>query len=195
MDDNECQVIDNEKGSDDTCISLQNLSISIKSSQKPILYPVTVDISRGSLFCILGGSGSGKTTLLNVIAGRYSSNSVLVDGRVVFNRHSHVGVGYVTQTDFLLPYLTVRETVEFAANLRIAKQALNKSKDDIIDQTILDLGLKECSDTRITNVSGGQKRRVSIAIQVCLNSDVTLEDSSLCNPCPLDHIESGNFMC
>lgn len=149
------------------CISLNNLSISIKKPRKRILHPVSVDIPRGSLFCILGGSGSGKTTLLNIIAGRYSSNNIEIGGRIIFGGNAHAEVGYVTQTDYLLPFLTVRETIEFAANLRILKQSPGKSRHDIVNQTILDLGLKECSETRVVSISGGQKRRVSIAVQVC----------------------------
>lgn len=188
-------------------VSLCNCSIDIVSGkyQKTILKPVTTTIEGGSLFGILGGSGSGKTTLLNVIAGRYSSRSFKIGGRIVLSHRSasnssansstpsngsginamemHTNIGYVTQADYLLPYLTVRETLLFAARMKVprlqnATYAEHRATlQALIDEVIQDLGIRECADVAIGSsdpsnpfsrrgLSGGEKRRVSIAIQI-----------------------------
>eukprot|EP01033_Poteriospumella_lacustris_P018009 gene18009-12912_t len=126
-------------------------------------------ISTGALFAILGGSGSGKTTLLNVLASRYDNRHFIVHGQVHFSSGGHVG--YVTQNDFLLPFLTVHETLLFTAKLKLAGDESTTALVALVDQVVLDLGLRECAQTRIGDdanaaglrgISGGEKRRVSV---------------------------------
>jgi ABC-type multidrug transport system ATPase subunit len=75
---------------------------------------------------IIGPSGSGKTTLLNFLSGRLELNGLTASGHIFFNSHPITDmlafrqeIAYVTQEDVLLPTLTVRETIQFAANLRL----------------------------------------------------------------------------
>lgn len=153
---------------------------SIKN--KDILYSLSTLIKGGSMFAILGGSGSGKTTLLNVIANRYDSKSFTIGGTIHFSGVEKCSIGYVTQQDFLLPFLTVYETLMFAARLKLNTQLLNNSGitsyESIVEHVIADLGLRECTnnfvgDSNISQIStgnrglsGGERRRVSIAIQI-----------------------------
>jgi len=155
-------------------------SVSIKN--KDILHPLSTLIKGGSMFAILGGSGSGKTTLLNVIANRYDSKSFTIGGTIHFSGVENCSIGYVTQQDFLLPFLTVYETLMFAARLKLNTQLLNNSGitsyKSIVEHVIADLGLRECTnnfvgDSSISQIStgnrglsGGERRRVSIAIQI-----------------------------
>lgn len=155
-------------------------SVSIKN--KDILHPLSTLIKGGSMFAILGGSGSGKTTLLNVIANRFDSNSFTIGGTIYFSGVEKCSIGYVTQQDFLLPFLTVYETLMFAARLKLNTQSLNNSGitsyESIVEHVIADLGLRECTnnfvgDSNISQIStgnrglsGGERRRVSIAIQI-----------------------------
>ena len=155
-------------------------SVSIKN--KDILHPLSTLIKGGSMFAILGGSGSGKTTLLNVIANRYDSKSFTIGGTIHFSGVENCSIGYVTQQDFLLPFLTVYETLMFAARLKLNTQLLNNSGitsyESIVEHVIADLGLRECTnnfvgDSNISQIStgnrglsGGERRRVSIAIQI-----------------------------
>jgi len=167
-------------------VVLENLSIKIKGnktvSDKIIVHPFNAYIEGASLFAILGGSGSGKTTLLNVIANRVDKKSMIVDGNIKINRISSTShkVGYVTQADFLLPFLTVRETLTFTAKLKMTKEQ-SLQRDEIVDSVITDLGLKEVADSLIGDewhrgLSGGEKRRVSIAIQIISNPAVLCLD-------------------
>lgn len=189
------QLFDNKTGSD--------------SKTKTLLHPVTTVIEGGSLFAILGGSGSGKTTLLNVLADRYDKKSYQISGELLFDDvvGASGNIGYVTQSDYLLPFLTVKETILFAAKMRLSKEecvqriektekgSRSKSVSDhayvdyaynkIVSSVILDLGLKECSNTRVGDnsqvyghrgISGGEKRRVSIAVQIISDPQVLCAD-------------------
>jgi ABC-type multidrug transport system ATPase subunit len=187
-------------------VDIENLSIHLLQSDreigKTLLHPVNAVIDGGSLFAILGGSGSGKTSLLNVIAGRYDRKSFKIGGSIVLGEKYSGDIGYVTQQDFLLPFLTVKETITFAAKLKIGRQSdydspIIVSIDKIVSETILDLGLKECSDTRIGDdsqafgargISGGEKRRVSIACQIITNPRVLCADEPTSGKnCPIEY--------
>jgi ABC-type multidrug transport system ATPase subunit len=142
---------------------IKNLSIKLKGNSnnnikdKIVVHPFNAFIEGGSLFCILGGSGSGKTTLLNIIAKRYDKKNVIVDGKISYkinsnnnNYYSNNNIGYVTQNDYLLPYLTVRETLIFVAKLKMSKdQNIISKRNEIVNQVIMDLGLKEVADSLI----------------------------------------------
>ena len=130
--------------------------------------------------------------MLNIIANRFDKKNTIIDGNISYstdgkNSSSSNNVGYVTQNDFLLPYLTVRETLIFTAKLKMPIDQNNYKRDDIVNQVIMDLGLKEVADSLIgenewkRGLSGGEKRRVSIAVQIISNPPI------LC----LDEITSG----
>ncbi|KAL1616582.1 hypothetical protein SLS54_008317 [Diplodia seriata] len=143
---------------------------------KPILHNVSADMPSGSLTAIIGGSGSGKTTLLNVMSNRMHGRRLHVTGGTLFNGHDVLGdlsaiSAYVMQTDVLQPTLTVRETLRYAADLRLPTSVAKDERRRVVDEVILELGLKEAADTRIGNnvhkgCSGGEKRRTSIGVQV-----------------------------
>lgn len=186
---------------DSVDVIIQDFSIAITNTTDPeksktILHPINTVVEGGTLFAILGGSGSGKTTLLNVIAGRYSSGQLSVGGEVRFGSLKKCTVGYVTQQDFLMPNLTVRETLLFAARMKVdpktpiplssrfkTENPLRSSTDTmyscLVEDVIQELGLREVADNIIgdnnSNVlltggnrglSGGERRRVSIATQI-----------------------------
>lgn len=147
---------------------------------KAILDGISAHMPSGTLTAIMGSSGSGKTTLLNTIAHRVSSSKLEVLGQLSFNGHSsHKAIrsAYVMQQDLLLPTLTVRETLQYAADLRLPSLTSPAQRRAVVESVILELGLKDCADTRIgSNVhkgcSGGEKRRVSIGVQMLANPSV-----------------------
>ncbi|XP_065178686.1 uncharacterized protein LOC135809290 [Sycon ciliatum] len=148
------------------------------SAGTAVLKNVTMKIDPGSLVAVLGPSGCGKTTLLNTIAKRYSRKTANVDGVVMFNgvrstrEWVRFNVGYVAQHDSLLPALTVKETLLYAAQLRMAK-SLTKGRLMLRLWAILtELGIDHVADQQIGDgysirgLSGGERRRVSIAVQI-----------------------------
>ncbi|KAF2088527.1 ABC transporter-like protein [Saccharata proteae CBS 121410] len=150
---------------------------------KTILHDVSANMPSGSLTAIIGGSGSGKTTLLNAMANRMHGRRLDISGNTLFNGcgdHEQASA-YVMQQDVLLPTLTVRETLRFAADLRLPSSVSAEERKRVVEEVILELGLKEAADTRIGNdahkgCSGGEKRRTSIGVQLLANPSVLFLD-------------------
>ncbi|KAL7924743.1 pleiotropic drug resistance protein [Trichoderma austrokoningii] len=151
---------------------------------KTLLHSVDASLKPGTLTAIIGGSGSGKTTLLNNLAERVVSSRLSQQGLATFN--GRVGVNsvrhaYVMQQDILLPTLTVRETLRYSADLRLPSSTTAEERERVVEEVIRELGLKECANTRIGNsqhrgCSGGEKRRVSIGVQLLANPSVLFLD-------------------
>ena len=80
------------------------------------------------------------------------------------------------QQDILLPSLTVRETLQYSARLRLPYNTATVDRFRIVEEVILELGLKECANTRVGHISGGEKRRTSIGVQMLANPSVLFLD-------------------
>ncbi|GLT74858.1 hypothetical protein SLA2020_466240 [Shorea laevis] len=127
----------------------------------------------GRIMAIMGPSGSGKSTLLDALAGRLSGN-VVMTGNVLLNgkkKRLDYGGAYVTQEDILLGTLTVRETISYSAHLRLPSTMTKEEINGIVEGTIMEMGLQDCADRLIGNwhlrgISGGEKKRVSIALEI-----------------------------
>jgi ABC-type multidrug transport system ATPase subunit len=161
---------------------------------KTILNPLTAEFQPGSLNVIMGPSGSGKTSLLNSMAGRLKddfSTRYKTSGTMTFNGLApsedviHSICSFVTQDDdALLASLTVRETLRYAAGLRLPKWMSKQQKVQKAEEILLKMGLKDCADNLIGNdlikgISGGEKRRVTIAVQILTEPRVLLLDEPL----------------
>lgn len=152
--------------------------------RKLILQNVSLDVPAGSVMAIIGGSGSGKTSLLNVLADRMSSGSLERSGSVLYNRGPDlrkVRNAFVLQQDILQPNLTCRETLTYAADLRLPSTTTKQERVTLVEEIILELGLKECADTLVGDtqhrgLSGGEKRRLSMGIQLLANPSVMFLD-------------------
>ncbi|XP_009602146.1 ABC transporter G family member 11 [Nicotiana tabacum] len=130
----------------------------------------------GTFTALMGPSGSGKSTLLDALSGRLAANAFL-SGRILLNgRKANLSFGtaaYVTQDDTLIGTLTVRETISYSAQLRLPDRMPWSEKRTLIESTIIEMGLQDCADTVIGNwhlrgISGGEKRRVSIALEILM---------------------------
>lgn len=162
-----------------------------KLPRKTILNPISATFEAGKLNIIMGPSGSGKTSLLNTMALRLNnsgSTRYRSSGKVTFNGAEPSDsvvrsvCSYVCQDDdALLPSLTVRETLRFAAGLRLPAFMSTTEKDARAEEVLMKMGLKECADNLIGNelvkgISGGEKRRVTIAVQILTDPKVLLLD-------------------
>jgi ABC-type multidrug transport system ATPase subunit len=110
---------------------------------------------------------------LNVLTRRLDESNMKTSGLTTFNGSLELNVrhAYIMQHDCLIPSLTVRETLQYSAELRLRDTTSAEERNAIVEQTILELSLKECASTRIgtsaaKGCSGGEKRRTSIGIQV-----------------------------
>lgn len=165
--------------------------IGNKLPTKTILHPVTAHFQPGMLNVIMGPSGSGKTSLLNSMALRLhnslgtqykKSGNLRFNGAIPSDSVIRSVCSYVCQDDdALLPSLTVRETLQFSAGLRLPSFMTTAQKNERAEEVLLKLGLKDCADNiigsdLIKGISGGEKRRVSIAVQILTDPRVLLLD-------------------
>lgn len=139
---------------------------------KQILFKCTGQVQPGEMVAILGGSGAGKSTMLNVLAGRLSTGKprgiITVNGQRRDENWKRLAA-YVEQQDILYPTLTVKETITFAAMLKLPKSMSKEQKKVRVQETINMLGLGKVEKSRIGDaehrgISGGEKKRVSIGM-------------------------------
>ncbi|CAK9155087.1 unnamed protein product [Ilex paraguariensis] len=142
---------------------------------KVLLNDISGEARDGEILAVLGASGSGKSTLIDALANRIAKGSlkgtVTLNGEPLESRLLKVISAYVMQDDLLFPMLTVEETLMFAAEFRLPR-TLSKSKKKMRVQALIDqLGLRNAAKTVIGDeghrgVSGGERRRVSIGIDI-----------------------------
>jgi ABC-type multidrug transport system ATPase subunit len=159
-----------------------NSSPPAPPQDRTILSGVTGVASPGEILAVMGPSGSGKSTLLSILAGRthHSTGSLLLNNSP-FNKQALRKTGFVTQDDILYPHLTVRETLQFCALLRLSAAAPKAAKLAAAEAVMSELGLLTCADTIIGNtfirgVSGGERKRVSIAHELLINPSLLILD-------------------
>uniref|UniRef100_M1CKB5 White-brown-complex ABC transporter family n=1 Tax=Solanum tuberosum TaxID=4113 RepID=M1CKB5_SOLTU len=154
-----------------------NVMVTLNNGDtRNILEGLTGYAEPGTFTALMGPSGSGKSTLLDALSGRLASNAIL-SGKILLNgRKAKLSFGtaaYVTQDDTLIGTLTVRETIYYSAQLRLPDRMPVSEKRTLVESTIVDMGLQDCADTFIGNwhlrgISGGEKRRVSIALEILM---------------------------
>ena len=179
-------------GLDQFALGLDRRTVSGKKlPRQTILHAINTTFQSGKLNVIMGPSGSGKTSLLNAMALRLR-NSVGTkyrrSGHLRFNQAIPSDsvirsvCSYVCQDDdALLPSLTVRETLRFAAGLRLPSFMSTEEKYRRAEDVLMKMGLKDCANNligsdMIKGISGGEKRRVSIAVQVLTDPLILLLD-------------------
>jgi len=147
-------------------------SVNTRHGSKHILNDVTVDIPAGKLTAIIGASGSGKTTLVKILSGvlRANGGTVHVNGQAVALgslREKMAGkVGFVPQDDIVHGELSVRETMDFAASLRLQRDIVSGERQEIVNRVLKELRLHEHQDRLVNQLSGGQRKRLNVAVEL-----------------------------
>jgi ABC-type multidrug transport system ATPase subunit len=135
-----------------------------------ILDHVSLAVEPGQFLGVIGPSGAGKSTLLDAMCGLRPANagSVFIDG---VNLYDHPGVlrqefGYVPQDDIVPLELPVEKALEFSAQLRLPQGTPADERRRLVRRTIDALGLGDRARTRVGSLSGGQRKRVSVAAEL-----------------------------
>ncbi|XP_025604374.2 ABC transporter G family member 15 [Arachis hypogaea] len=182
-------IMESDNNIREVCLVWENLEVEVVSSysserRKKVLNGISGYAEPNRIMALIGPSGAGKSTFLDALAGRLGGN-VRITGNVTLNGTKTItsckNINYVTQEDYFLGTLTVRETLTYAAHLRLAA---NKSKDEIdkvVVKTLDEMGLKECAESRLGNwhsrgISKGEKRRLSIGIEILTQPHILLLD-------------------
>jgi ABC-type multidrug transport system ATPase subunit len=152
----------------------------ITGKQIGLLNNISLCIKPRSFVCFIGPSGSGKTTLLNILSGRISPSS----GRICINGYDlqqnflflKQKMAVVSQRDILYEPLSAETSLTFTAKLRLPPNTnLTKTKE-IVRQTIQEVGLMEQKSIRVSNLSGGQRKRVCLGNELISQPDILFLD-------------------
>ncbi|TBU07692.1 ABC transporter [Hamiltosporidium magnivora] len=160
-------------------IELRNKNKNMAGSHVKLIKNANGVVSKGSLCAIMGPSGSGKTTLIKALAGRVSSGSrtkgeILADGHERSYRNWCKNVGYVDQDDCVYEQLSVLETITYAAKFRLKDK--NVDIHQKVEQLLNELDIYDISGTRMCSVSGGERKRVMIAVELVTQPKILFMD-------------------
>lgn len=153
--------------------------VKLKGEKKQIIKGVSGKFLSGELTAIMGPSGAGKTSLLNILTGLQVAN---ISGSIKCTTSTKNGASqykkescYILQNDDLPRLLTVLEIMNIAANLKLSNIS-KKRKEFLIDDILQSIGLKVCKNIKCQHLSGGQRKRLSIALELVDNPPIMFLD-------------------
>ena len=145
------------------------VNVSRQVGTRHILQELSLSVEPGELVAIAGGSGAGKTTLLQILAGLQppSAGEVRHDGVLLGARvRADSRIGYVPQDDIIHLEMPLRRTLRYAARLRLPAGTSAAEADRIVEETMRDLDLSDRAEVPVRALSGGQRKRASIAVEL-----------------------------
>lgn len=180
-------------------LELQDVSLQLGNSpdDQRLLSEVAVKFPKKHFAAILGPSGCGKSTLLKVIAGlrETTEGHIIWEGRDLeeegdMDPHE---IGYVPQFSIAYDLLTVWESVDSALRLRVSGLTLEE-QDERLDKILREVGLEEIADREVRVLSGGQKRRLAMALEMVSSPHLLLCDEVTSGLDPKAEDEITNLM-
>jgi len=159
---------------------------------KQLLDDISLVARPGTLTAVIGGSGAGKTTLARLIAGyaRPSSGSVTFEGHDIHAEYASLRsrIGMVPQDDVVHRQLTVNQALGYAAELRLPPDTSKSDRAKVVAQVLDELDLTKHADTRVDKLSGGQRKRASVALELLTGPSLLILDEPTSGLDPaLDH--------
>ena len=155
-----------------------------------ILDDVSFAMEPSSLLAVVGPSGAGKSTLVRALTGvaAATSGSVVYGGRDVYANYAALRnrMGYVPQDDLLHPQLRVGQALEYAAELRFPPDVDAGARRNRVAEVLAELGLEARRDLPIERLSGGQRKRVSVALELLTTPSLLFFDE------PTSGLDPGN---
>ncbi len=164
----------------DVCHVSKQVTDGLRPTPIKILNDISFTIQAGEFVAIVGGSGAGKTTLLDAITAKRkcTSGSIFYDlnNYYRFQQSYQKIVGYVPQKDIMHEDLTVKKTLYYYSFIKMKHKLTKREISDRIDQVLADVSLTEKKNLKVSKLSGGQKKRVSIAMELMTNPKVLFLD-------------------
>ncbi|MGR8012024.1 FHA domain-containing protein [Streptomyces hypolithicus] len=151
-------------------LDVQDLAVAVDKGRKTLLDHVSFPVGEKCLLAVVGPSGAGKSTLLNALTGLRPADrgTVLYDGRDLYRDYAELRqrIGLVPQDDILHSQLTVRRALGYAAELRFPQDTAKSERRERVAEVIRELGLEQRVGQPIHSLSGGQRKRVSVALEL-----------------------------
>ena len=147
---------------------------------KKLLENISMTAKPGTLTAIIGGSGAGKTTLSRLIAGYTTptGGSVTFEGHNIHTEYASLRsrIGMVPQDDVVHRQLTINQALGYAAELRLPPDTNKADRAQVVAQVLEELGLTKHADTRVDQLSGGQRKRASVALELLTGPSLLILD-------------------
>nr|QER78503.1 ATP-binding cassette transporter [Diaphorina citri] len=154
-------------------------TVNTATGRKHIIKGINGFFKSGEITCIMGPSGAGKSSLMNILVGYVSQGvggSIYTNGAerqlALFNKLS----AYIMQEDLLQSHLTVYESLLVAAHLKLGNELNQDEKRAAVEEIMTTLNLKFCQNTRVERLSGGQKKRLAVALELVNNPPIIFLD-------------------
>ncbi|KDA41429.1 FHA domain-containing protein [Frankia sp. BMG5.23] len=151
-------------------VSFEADALNVWAGQKQLMHDMTFKLPGRALLGVVGPSGAGKSTLLNALTGFRPADkgTVRYAGRDLYSEYDELRrrIGYVPQEDLLHTSLTVRKALEFGAELRFPPDVTKAERRTRVDEVLAELGLTQHANTQVSRLSGGQRKRTSVALEL-----------------------------
>ena len=151
-------------------LDVQDLTVAVDHGRKILLDQVSFPVGEKCLLAVVGPSGAGKSTLLNALTGQRPADrgTVLYDGRDLYRDYAELRqrIGLVPQDDILHAQLTVHSALSYAAELRFPQDTAKAERQARVEEVVRELGLQQRADQPVHSLSGGQRKRVSVALEL-----------------------------
>ena len=164
-----------ESTGDGLNINIENRTAIDFFKRKVLLKDIHMNIPKGHMVLLLGGSGAGKTTYVNAVTGYEKADAKIeLDGHNIYNEYRKMkyDIGFVPQQDLMRGNDTVLLTLNDAATLRLPSSVKAADRRERVNKVLEDFGLFAVRNSLVEKLSGGQRKRLSIAMEFI--SDPTL---------------------
>ena len=170
-----------KRGTDDGAlqIHIEKREVAQGFKRYTLLRDIHLTVSRGEMILILGGSGAGKTTFINAVMGyEKADGQILYEDADVYKEYDRMKyeIGFVPQQDLLRGSDSVFHTLANAAEMKLPRSFRGQSREDRIDEVLEQVGLSRERDTLVSKLSGGQRKRLSIAVELIANPSLFFLD-------------------